>query len=736
MADVVRRALATMALALASCGGPEARPAPRADAPNVVLVSIDTVRADRVGAYGARDAATATLDAIAAGGVRFEKAIAPAPLTLPSHATLLTGLYPPRHGVRHNGIFRLGGERTTLAERFRDAGYATGAAVGAVVLEAGFGLAQGFDHYDDDFGAERASATGYPERRADEVTDAALGWLAGVDRPFFLFVHYYDPHAEYDPPAPYAERFRGRPYEGEIAYVDAAVGRLLEALRADGRLERTIVAVTSDHGESLGEHGERTHSYTLYDATLAVPLVLRGPGVPHGRSVPGVVSLADVAPTLLALAGVEALPDTDGVDLRPRFTGSDAEAIGGGGPAAPAASGADPAAEGAAYAESLATQLDHGWAPLHALRTPRHHYVRAPRAELYDVSADPRERTNLLAEGPRSEARAADAAIEALLARGELLRAAPVDGRTLTQLRALGYALPDAPVAATGLDPKDGLRLVEVYVAARTAYFEGRFDEAEARARALLAESPGSAQAVMLLAGIEDRRGRPREALALAERATALLPQSAAFHAQVADWRLALGDVAGAVAAFDAAIAVDPELAEAHAGAMWRAKLTGDLADAEAAAARALAIRPADAALALRVADAFDRLGAPEPALAAYDAALRLDARTLPAHMGAAIQLARLGRAAEVEAHVAAAGPYGTDPNYSNRLAIAFAAQGEAARAESIFRAVLAAHPDHPNARRNLARLLRTSGREAEASSLESAPPNVPAAAESSATGG
>jgi tetratricopeptide (TPR) repeat protein len=545
------------------------------------------------------------------------------------------------------------------------------------------------------------------------VTDAALRWLAGVDRPFFLFVHYYDPHADYEPPAPFAERFRGRPYEGEIAYVDAAVGRLLDGLRARGGLDRTVVAVTADHGESLGEHGERTHSYTLYDATLSVPLILRGPGVPRGRTVPGVVSLASLAPTLLALAGLPPLEETDGVDLRARFEGG--------------------AAEGEAYAESLATQLDHGWAPLHALRTPRHHYVRAPRPELYDVAADPDERRNLLGDGPHPEADAADARIAGLLSHGEPLRTSPVDPGTLDQLRALGYALPDAPVAATGLDPKDGLRLVEVYVAARTAFFEGRLDEAEQKARALLAESPGSGQAVMLLAGIEQRRGRPREALALTERAAALLPQAASFRAQVADRRLDLGDVAGAVAAYGEAVAVDPELAEAHAGLMWRAKLSGDVADAEAAAGRALAIRPGDAPLQLRVADAFDRLGAPEQALAAYEAALRLDPRAAEAHMGAAIQLARLGRAGEVDAHVEAAGPYGSEPNLRNRLAIAFAAHGESARAEALFRAVLAEHPEHAHARRNLAHLLRTTGRELEASQLESAAPPAPPVA---ATGG
>jgi len=698
------------ALCAASACGPDARRgAPPHAAPNVLLVSIDTLRADRVGAYGAHDAGTATLDAVAAAGVRFEKAIAPAPLTLPSHATLLTGLYPPRHGVRHNGMFRLASAHETLAERFAAAGFDTGAVVGAVVLASRYGLDQGFDHYDDATGGGRASATGYPERRAGEVTDAALRWLAGARAPFFLFVHYYDPHAEYQPPPPFAERFARRPYEGEVAYVDAELGRLFEALRARGQLERTLVAVTSDHGESLGEHGERTHGYTLYDASLAVPLLLRGPGVPAGRVVPGVVSLASVAPTLLALSGLPPLPDADGRDLRPLFAAA----------AGAAGAGAGGRAEaGAAYAETLATQLDHGWAPLHALRTATHHYVRAPRPELYDVAADPREKRNLLDAGARPEAEAADAEIAALLARGEPLRTARVDAATRAQLEALGYAIPDAPVAQTGLDPKDGLRLVETYVAARAAFFAGRLDEAEREARELLRESPASGQALMLLADVEHRRGRTRESLALAERAASLVPQSAGFQVQVGDRRLELGDAAGAIAAYEAAIAIDPELAEAQAGAMWRAAITGDVRDAEAAAERALALAPDDAALQLRVAEAFDRLGIPERALAAYEAALRLEPSAQLAHMGAAIQLARLGRAEEAEARVAAAGPYGAEPNYGNRLAIAFAARGDHARAEALFRALLAAYPDHPHVRRNLAHLLRTAGRPDEAAAL------------------
>ncbi len=701
-----RRALAGAILCAlgCACGEVGARPEPRPGAPSVLLVSIDTLRADRVGAYGASYGATPALDALAAAGVRFEKAISPAPLTLPAHATLLTGLYPPRHGVRHNGLFRLAPEHTTLAERFREAGYATGAVVGAVVLERRYGLDQGFDQYDDAVEGDPASATGYPERPADRVTEAALRWLAGARRPFFLFVHYYDPHAEYRPPPEWAARFPGRPYEGEIAAADAGLGRLVQALREAGRLDGTVVAVTSDHGESLGEHGERTHSYTLYDATLAVPLVFSGPGVPRGRSAGGVVSLASVAPTLLRLAELAPPADADGADLTPRFEGPSPQA-------------------GEAYAETLATQLDHGWAPLHALRSARRHYVRAPRPELYDVEQDPREVRNLLAGGESPEVRALDAGVAAVLARERPLRTAPIDERTKQQLHALGYAVTDEPVAESGLDPKDGLRLVELYVEARSALNAGDLARAEARARELLAASPRSGQTHMLLSNLERRRGDLRAALAEAERAAHLVPQAAAYQTELGDLRLELGDPAGAVAAYEAALAVDPDQAEAQAGSMWRAALSNDAADAETAAARALALRPADALLRLRVAQNWERLGDPVRALEGYRAALAIDAPLEAAQMGAAIQLARLGRDAEVEAHLAAAGPFAAEPSHRNRLAIAYASRGETARAEALLRALLAEHPQHATARRNLAHLLRKTGRAGEATRLEATTP-------------
>jgi arylsulfatase A-like enzyme/Flp pilus assembly protein TadD len=687
---------------LGGCG-PARKTAPE-DAPSVLLVSIDTLRADRVGAYGAAFGATPTLDRLASEGLRCERAIAPAPLTLPSHATLFTGLYPPRHGVRHNGVFRLDARYTTLAERFRDAGYATGAVVGAAVLDRRYGLDQGFDHYDDAVGGRaRANATGFPERDAAAVTEAALRWLADTPGPFFLFVHYYDPHASYRPPPEFAARFPKRPYEAEIAAVDASVGRLLETLRASGRGERTLVAVTSDHGESLFEHGERTHGYTLYDATLRVPLLIAGPGVPRGRTLPAVVSLASLAPTLLRLARLAPLDAPDGEDLLALLE-------------APAA------ARNEAYAETLATQLDHGWAPLHALRTAEHHYVRAPRPELYDVQRDPRELENLLG-GPGQPAEALERRLAALLEDALPLRTVAVDVDTRAELRALGYVLAEGPQLETGIDPKDGLPALEDYVEARGALLSGDLARAERHARRLLA-GPARAQGHAVLSGVEKQRGDVARALEHAEQAARLLPHSADLQRTLGDLHLDRGDVPRALAAYEAALAIDPGLAEAHAGSMWRARVSGEPGDAEPHAARALELLPGDLALHLRIAETWDRLGQPAAALDVYRAALRLDPASAEAQMGVAIQLTRLGRASEAEAHLAAAGPLAEEPNHRNRLAIAFASGGATERAEQLFREVLAAHPSHANARRNLAHLLRRSGREVDAARIEAeAPP-------------
>ena len=285
--------LAVVALAPA-CRRDVARTAAPAERPNVLLVTIDTLRADHLGCYGRQGAATPTLDALARRGVRFETAVAHVPLTGPSHASILTGRGPLGHGFRNNSGFVLAPTVGTAAEDFRQAGYRTGAFVSGFPLDRRFGFDRGFDTYDDHLprGNDRRR-TPYVERNADATTDAVLRWLhpssrpAGQPHPWFLWAHYYDPHAPYEPPAAnLAERFRATPYDGEVAFVDRQLGRLFQALAERSEIDHTIVLVTSDHGESLGEHGEATHGIFVYDATLRVPWVMAGPGVAAGRVSP------------------------------------------------------------------------------------------------------------------------------------------------------------------------------------------------------------------------------------------------------------------------------------------------------------------------------------------------------------------------------------------------------------------------------------------------------------------
>jgi arylsulfatase A-like enzyme/Tfp pilus assembly protein PilF len=438
----------------------------------VILVTLDTVRADHIGSYGATRARTPNLDTIAATGVRFEAAISPTPLTLPSHASLMTALDPPTHGVRHNGLRRLGSGIPTLAERLRAADFETAAFVGALVLDARFGLDRGFETYDDAMAGRMSGRVGYAERTADAVADAALAWLERAPDRFFLWLHFYDAHAGYDPPPGFASAFASRPYAGEIAFVDSQLGRVLASVRSRWPDGRTLLVATADHGESLGEHGEATHSYTVYDATQRVPLLLHGPGVPEGRAIPETVRLVDVAPTILGMVGAEPLSDVDGRDLGPLIAGERGD-------------------ERVAYVETQATRLDYGWSPLLGVRTARFKYIRAPRPELYDLAADPAETRDLASELPEEVAR-----LDELLARRLAVvsrldsggsDAALLDEADRERLRSLGYVVPESqsatsdPHATEGPDPKDEIGVLDALARAQRDIDAGRLDEAIAR---------------------------------------------------------------------------------------------------------------------------------------------------------------------------------------------------------------------------------------------------------------
>jgi arylsulfatase A-like enzyme/Flp pilus assembly protein TadD len=464
---------------------------------DVVLVTLDTTRADRLGCYGGGETSP-NLDGLARGGVLFRRAYSHVPLTAPSHSSLLTGLLPPRHGVRDNGGYVLKRDVTTLAEPFAEAGYRTGAFVSAFVLDRRFGLARGFATYEDDVAATAGDRM-LDAVRGDVTVDRALAWLRAADpRPVFLWVHLYDPHLPYEPPEPFATRFKDRPYEGEIAFMDAQVGRLLAALAARNR--PTLVAAVGDHGESLGEHQELTHSYFIYEGTQRVPLILSLPGwIPSGETVEPLVRGVDVMPTLLEIAGLAVPAGLDGASLVPLVT---------------LRSHSEP---GPAYLESYHPRLWWGARELVGLRTGPWLFIRSPRPELYDVEHDPAAAVNLASRNPQEMERLATRL--APYAAG----ADPFAGRSATdleaagRLRALGYAggttsAAAAEDAAALPDAKDNAPLLAAFSHGEDLVARGRRDEALAAYREALGINPRSVTVRLRVADMLLELGRPADA--------------------------------------------------------------------------------------------------------------------------------------------------------------------------------------------------------------------------------
>ena len=447
-----RRLTLASLLLLSSCT-PGNKPVPTGESrrPNVVLVTIDTLRADRLGCYGNSKIETPNLDGIARSGTLFENAVSQSPLTPPSHASMFTSMYPPVHKVRDTGGFILQPENTTLAEVMQQQGWATAAFVGSSVLSGRFGFSQGFATYDDQMSRPRGGgmASEYPERRAGEVVDRALNWLSSHSgKPFFLWVHLFDPHTPYDPPAPFREKYKGRPYDGEVAYTDQELGRLLDGIAKKSPSESTLIAVLADHGESLSEHGEFTHGVFLYDSTLRIPFLVMGPGVPQNLRVKQQARSIDLAPTLLELSGVKAPEGLQGTSLIPASSRKEAPAD-------------------FSYAETVFSKINMGWSELRAIRTDRWKYVRSPKPELYDLAKDPGETTNIIGSHP-NEVRELEAKLNSVVSNGvpEKVSATMVDRRTGDQLRSLGYLGGSTPreyqLTGKGIDPKDRLEVLKL----------------------------------------------------------------------------------------------------------------------------------------------------------------------------------------------------------------------------------------------------------------------------------
>jgi arylsulfatase A-like enzyme/Tfp pilus assembly protein PilF len=512
---------------------------------NVVVVTLDTLRADRLGCYGFRGVATPNIDAVAAEGVLFEQATATVPLTLPSHTSIFTGLIPPKHGVRDNGGFFVDQKTTTLAERMKESGWTTGAFIGAWVLDSRWGLDQGFDTYSDRFDLSKYKVVnlGTVQKKGDEVMDLALEWLEGVkSRKFFAWVHLYDPHTPYEPPEPFLSRYPGQPYLGEVAYTDQVVGRLVSWLKGAGVWDRTVLVLLADHGESLGEHGEKAHTFFVYDATQHVPLVVRTPWGDRGRSR-AQVSTVDLMPTVLDLVGLAPQPDIDGRSLARLVQHPAAEA------------------PGVAYAETYFPRFHYGWQHLRAMRDGKWKYIEAPTPELYDVQQDPGETKNVYKAYSR---RAEDLRLLLEKMAGSGVQAAPdkdtLDPETLQRLAALGYVGggPRVDPEAVLPDPKDKIGLFERMGAARGLAKQEKLDEAVTAMRAVIAEDPGIIDAHTALGGWLRKLKRPDEAIAAYRRALEIQPENEAALSELAEVYRAQGKPEAAIEGYRTALRLEP----------------------------------------------------------------------------------------------------------------------------------------------------------------------------------
>ena len=570
--------IVVLAIIAAACrtAPPEQAAAPAAR--NLIVFTIDTLRADRVGAYGDSAARTPVMDALAANGALFTQAFAVAPITLPSHASILTGRYPPGHGARHNGM-PVNPSVPTLAERLRTAGFATGAFVAAFPLDRRFGLDRGFATYGDRM---PRGTPGQPvnERPGREVADDAIAWLAAhrASR-FFLWVHLFEPHA------PYGNAADGRPasarYGDEVAEADRQIGRVLEAL-GDAR-PSTVVAVTADHGEAFGEHGEIAHSIFVYDTTLRVPLIVAGPGVAR-RRVDAPVSHVDVAPTVLARLGISGF-DADGIDL--------GQAID---------EGAAPARE--LYAESYAPLLDFGWSPLRAIRAEGWKFIDAPRPELFAVARDPRE----LEDRSHAEASRA-AALRARLAKYGAFPAshAPFDVESRGRLQALGYVGGSPSAGPSRPDPKDRRKLAGQL--ARVTSGELRGPDLEAALRDILRIDAENPQAHVRLGFALSGSGRCPEAERHFRRAIDARLPGADAHLGLAECQAGARRFEAAAATLRAADRAEPGNPVVSANLGLVLSDAGRVADAIPHLERAVALDPAFDRARFHLAIAFARMG-------------------------------------------------------------------------------------------------------------------------------
>ena len=518
---------------------------------NVVVITIDTLRADHVGCYGDKEIKTPNIDALAQEGIRFERAFTPVPVTLPAHTALFTGTYPLRSGMHDFADNKLNPSQPTLASVLKAKGYTTGAVIGSAVLDSRFGLNHGFDFYYDHFDFSRLQESNLDEmeRPGDAVADQAIEWLdQNYRKKFFLWMHLYDPHYPYRPPSPYSEEYKDRPYDGEIAFADSQVGRLIRELKDKGVYQNTLIVLTGDHGESLGEHGEKTHGFFIYNATLHIPVVIRLPGSPAARTVFALISLPDLMPTVLSYLKIDVPSEVQGRDLLPFLDDNHIES------------------NTSLYAETFLPRLHFNWSELRGAETANYHFIDAPKPELYDLSKDPGETNNLFSQ-KKAVAEEMRAKLTALIQQygtgQELAQKTGLDPALMERLKSLGYAGFSGGGTPTITDrslpdPKDRVQVYELISDAIAESQHGEYASSTDKLNAALKTEPNSVPVHYLL-GLNYYRTREfAKSVAELQRVLQLSPDYSLAVFQLGLAYARMGDLDHAIQSLKHALELDP----------------------------------------------------------------------------------------------------------------------------------------------------------------------------------
>lgn len=545
---------------------------------NVLLVTMDTTRADRLGCYGYSRANTPSIDYLAENGVRFLTAYSPVPLTCPSHCSIMTGTYPVYHQVRNNGTYYLAPELQTLAEVMKKNGLKTSAFVASFTVDSRFGLDQGFDVYDDQFAPDQAFKALNSERRADAVYASFSGWLdENKEDQFFAWVHFFDPHIPYDPPSHYGEEFQDNPYDGEIAFMDFYIGKIVEKLRDTGLLEKTLIVLAGDHGEAFGEKQEEGHGVFIYESTTRVPLIFYSADhLPAGVSFEDKVRLIDIMPTVLDMMAFEMPEEIQGVSLVPLIEGRKTQDL-------------------SVYIESYFPRENYGWSQLVGLVDGDWKYIDAPKPELYNLSLDPREEKNLMREETRIAQEKKDRLDEIV---ASSLSTIDAKRKALTseereKLRSLGYVgASEGPAEEDLPDPKDQLEELVLIQKAQAFEIEGNFSEAASIYEKILSISPDVANNYVNLALMKAQMMDFEGTIQILELGLEKIPESEILLSRLGHTFMLLGRVKKALDTFDLILKNNPRYFDALLASAWMLDLIGQKEDAQDYYRKALEVEP------------------------------------------------------------------------------------------------------------------------------------------------